>query len=213
MIEKQVHRHLAEGGQWVGPHFTHPHDGLLHAIRSSGSQRSDYVEAIRQRLGSTDPRQRTGAVALLREVLPDIGADRALAALHSAPLEAGIQPAWRIDHGDLEQAAAVALAAHATAADTATLAWLKDLSISRSYRVFLLPSIARLEPDWLLSHVALVRHRDLAVLTALPQSRRAELIAALAPWPPESPSVLTRALWRRLPPAESARLRSLMWPE
>ncbi len=212
MIDKKIHRHLAGSGEWVGPHFTHPHDGLLHAVRSSGAQRPAYVEAIRQRLGSTDHRQRTGAVALLREVLPDIGADRALAALHSAPLDADTPPAWRIEHADLEQAAAVALAAHATAADTATLSWLKQLAIDRPYRVFLLPSIARLDPDWLLSSASLVRHRDLAVLTALPQPRRAELIAALAPWPPESPSVLTRAFWSRLPAPESARLRSLMWP-
>ncbi|MFT5680686.1 MAG: hypothetical protein ACI8RZ_001592 [Myxococcota bacterium] len=213
MLNSRIQKQLSDGSVWTGPNLTHPHDGLLQAVRSAGSQRPAFVEAIRQRLGSTDRRQRTGAVALLREILPDIGADRALAALHSVPLDPGVTPAWRIDHADLEQSAAVALAGHLTAEDTNTLAWLKQLVTGRPYRVFLLGAIARVDPDWLLANAALVSHRNLAVLAALPEPKRAALIAALAPWPPESPSVLTRAFWKRIPPAEATRLRSLMWLE
>ena len=210
-IERQVHRQLQDGSVWSSPHFIDPDDGLKHALRTEAVNRAAYVEALRQRLGSTDLRQRTGAIALLREILPDIGADRALAALHSAPLEPGQRPAWRIEVADLEQAAARALAAAATATDTHTIAWIKRLAVERSYRVFMLVPLARLDPSWLLANSALVGHRHLAILTSLPLERRAELIDALAPWPPEEPSSLTRAFWRRLPPAEASRLRSLIW--
>ena len=109
MIDARIQRQLQDGSEWSSPRHVHPHDGLLEALRTDRAQRLAYVEALRQRLGSTDPRQRTGAIALLREILPDIGADRALAALHSAPLTPGQRPAWRIGAGDLEQAAAHAL--------------------------------------------------------------------------------------------------------
>ena len=212
MLDGRVQRQLQDGSEWHSPRHIHPHDGLLHALRTDPASRPAYVEALRQRLGSTDRQQRTGAIALLREILPDIGADRALAALHSAPLEPGQRPAWRIEVADLEQAAARALAAGATAADTHTIDWLKRLALQRPYRVFLLAPLARLDPDWLLANAALVEHRNLAALTALPAGRRAELIEALAPWPPEQPSLLTRAFWKKVPPAEAARLRALMWP-
>ncbi len=210
-IESKVHRQLQDGSVWYSPHFIDPDDGLKHALRTEPTNRAAYVEALRQRLGSTDLRQRTGAIALLREILPDIGADRALAALHSAPLEPGQRPAWRIEVADLEQAAARALAAGATATDIHTIAWIKQLAIERPYRVFMLVPLARLDPSWLLANSALVDHRHLAILTSLPLERRAELIDALAPWPPEEPSSLTRAFWRRLPPDEAVRLRSLIW--
>jgi hypothetical protein len=213
MIDSSIQRQLSRGDAWVGPDLIHPHDGLLRALRAAGDQRPAFVEALRQRLGSTDLRQRTGAIAALREILPDIGADRALAALHSAPLLPGTAPAWRIDHADLEQSAAVALAAAVTARDPNTLAWLKQLATTRPYRVFLLAAIAGVDPDWILANTGLVSHKNLAVLAALPEPRRAALIAALSPWPPEAPSVLTRSFWSRLPPAEASRLRSLMWPQ
>lgn len=211
MLDARVQRQLQDGSVWSSPQDIHPHDGLLHALRTDRANRAGYVEALRQRLGSTDIRQRTGSLALLSEILPDIGADRALAALYSAPLEPGQKPAWRIEAEDLELVAARSLATGATAADTHTLAWLKRLAVERSYRVFLLAPLARLDPDWVLSHPELVEHRNLAVLTALPASRRAELIASLAPWPPEKPSLLTRAFWKKVPAAEASRLRALMW--
>ena len=196
---------------WVSPHHVHPHDGLLHALRTDHANRAAYVEAIRQRLGSTELQQRTGAIALLHEVLPDIGVDRALSALHSAPLLPGQRPAWRIDVTDLEQAAARAFAACATPADANTIAWLKTLAHHPSHAPFVLSALARLDPDWLLAHPNLVSHTNLAVLAALPPERRFALIDALAPWPPEVPTVLTRLFWKRLPAAESARLRARIW--
>jgi hypothetical protein len=212
-IESKVQRQLQNGSVWYARDFIHPDDGLRLALRTETASRGAYVEALRQRLGSTDLRQRTGAIALLREILPDIGADRALAALQLAPLNPGQQPAWRIEVADLEQAAARALAANATAADIETIDWIKQLAVERDYRVFLLVPLARLDPNWILENAALVSHSSPAILVALPVDRREELIDALAPWPPEEPSPLTRAFWKRLPPAESARLRDRMWPE
>ena len=212
MIDARIYRQLQDGSEWSAPDYVHPHDGLRQALRTAGADRAAFVEALRQRLGSSDLRQRTGAIALLPDYIADIGAERALAALHSMPLEAGEKPAWRIQYADLQQAAAIAIAHHLTAADVHALRWVKDLVVSNVYRLFLLQHIARIDPDWVLANTALVEHRNLAVLTALPVDRRGELIAALAPWPAERPTVLTRAFWKKVPPAEAARLRSMMWP-
>ncbi len=213
LIDSRVQRQFQDGSEWCSRHFIDPDDGLEYALRTEPANRAAYVEALRKRLGSTDLRQRTGAIALLRKILPDIGADRALEALHSAPLEPGQRPAWRIEAADLEEVAARALAAGATAADIHTIAWIKQLAIERSYRVFMLVPLARLDPDWVMANTALVDHQHLAVLTTLPPERRAQFIDALAPWPPEKPTQLTKAFWKRLPPAEAARLRSLIWPD
>ena len=212
-IDSKVQRQLQDGNVWYSPHFIHPDDGLEYALRTEPANRAAYAEALRKRLGSRDERQRTGAIALLREILPYTGADQALAALHSAPLEPGQRPAWQIGTTDLEQAAARALAVGATAADIHTIAWVKQLATERPYRLSLLAPIARLDPDWILANTGLVGHDNHGVLAALPPGRRAEFIAALAPWPPEKPTLLSRAFWKRLPPVEAARLRALIWSE
>ncbi len=211
-IESKVHQQLQNGSVWYSRDCVHPDDGLRNALRTETADRACYVEALRQRLGSTDLRQRTGAIALLDEILPDIGADRALAALRAVPLEPSQQPTWPIGGADLEQAAASALAANATAADTDTIDWVKQLAVERDYRVFLLAHLARLDSDWIFENIKLVSHGNLSILTALPVDRREAFIDALAPWPLEEPSQLSRAFWKRLPPAEAARLRSRMWP-
>jgi hypothetical protein len=211
MIDLRVQRQFEDGSQWVSRHHIHPHDGMLHALRTEPENRADYAEAVRQRLGSTDIRQRTGAIAVLGEVLHDIGGDRALEALQSEVLEPGQRPAWRLEAADLELVAARALAVGASPVDTRTIAWLKQLAIQRPYRVFLLAPLARLDPDWIVANAALVEHDNLAVLIALPVTHRADLIEALRPWPPEKPSLLTRAFWKKVPPAEASRLRSLLW--
>jgi len=211
MIDERVQRQFQDGSEWCHPRYdVDPHDGLSRALRFDVQDRPAIVEALFRRLGSADLRQRTGAISLLREILPDIGADRALAALQSQPLEAGQRPAWRIGGGDLEEAAARALAKAATQDDKNTVAWLKHLAVHRSYRVCVLVDLARLDADFILKNIELVTHQMLAVITALPVDRRAEYIDALAPWPAEQPS--TKAFWKGVAPAEKARLRGLIWP-
>ncbi len=210
MIDQQIQKQFIDGRTWVQREFVDPHDGLLYAIRESGENRPIFVESLRRRLGSTDLRQRTGAIALLGEILPDIGADTALEALLTTPLDAGVKPAWRIVHADLKQCAAVALARQVTQKDTVTLAWLKKLAKSRIYNNFLLSDIARLDPDWILANAEIINHNNLKVLTSIPHSRRGELIAALAPWPTEPQSPSADYFWKQLPPEEADRLQTLI---
>jgi hypothetical protein len=211
----RIRAQLETGAVWSEPDTIHPHDGLIRAIRASGPERPAFAAAIVACLASHDLRVRTGAVAALREVVADLGADEVARVLRDdASLFRGVRPSWRIESDDLEHAAAMAVAAGVNARDTTAIAWLREVARERPWGGFVLPALARVDGDWLVAHAAgLVTHAHLGVLAALPPALRAPLIHALAPWPPEQPTVLTRAFWSRLPADEAERLRALRWPK
>ncbi|MEO1211049.1 MAG: hypothetical protein AAFX78_16105 [Cyanobacteria bacterium J06638_20] len=209
-LRRQIERHLEGHLKWLDRDHVHRQDGLRQAIRSStGDERAVYAEALCQLLGSPDMRHRTGAIAVLEDVMPPVTSDRALACLEPIPTQ---PPAWEIGYPSLEQAAAVTLATKATSEDVNTIAWLKNLVLQRPYANSLWGHIARLDPAWVIQQAHQVDHQVLAVIAALPESQRAAYIAAKAPWPAEVPTLLTRAFWRKLPEPEANRLRSLMYP-
>ncbi|MEO1148037.1 MAG: hypothetical protein AAFY26_20840 [Cyanobacteria bacterium J06638_22] len=209
-LRSQIERHLEGQLVWLERDHVHLHDGLSQAIRrSTSAERGVYAEALCQLLSSSDIRHRTGAIAVLTDVMPPLRSDRALACLGQIPAQL---PAWDIGYPSLEQAAAIALAANATPEDARTIAWLKSLVLQRSYADFLWIHLARLDPEWLMKQAHHIGHNVLGVIAALPESQRAAYIAAKAPWPPEVPTVLTRAFWKKLPEGEAQRLRSLMYP-
>ncbi|MEM7735278.1 MAG: hypothetical protein AAF267_05750 [Deinococcota bacterium] len=210
-LRKQVEQQFEYGTVWQGRDFVYPHDGLVQSIRqASPATRADYAEVIRQLLWSDDLRHRTGAIAVLDEVMPPLTAAEVLANLEQPPQQA---PAWPIGDKDLEQSVAITLASNATQDDINTLEWLKTLSLERDYAVFLWCHLARLDSAWTVAHAQHVNHSTLAVIAALPEVDRENYIKAKAPWPEEEPSVLTKAFWKQLPPQEAARLRALMYPE
>lgn len=211
-ILAQVHKQLVDGSVWVSREHMHNHDGLIEAIRAAGPDRKAYAAAVLACLGDPDVRVRTGAVAALREVIGELGADTIVAALKE-PLLRGVKPAWRIEHDDLEQTAAVVVAAAVKPADKSAIAWLRTIAANRDWGHFALLGLARVDGDWLVANArGLVPHSYIGVLEALRPELRAKLIQALAPWPPEAPTFLTNAFWKRLPAAEATRLRALMWP-
>lgn len=209
-LRSQIECHLEGQLVWLERDHVHLHDGLSQAIRrSTSAERVVYAEALCQLLSSPDIRHCTGAIAVLTDVMPPLRSDRALSCLGQIPAQ---PPAWEIGYPSLEQAAAIALAAKATPEDDKTIEWLKSLVLQRSYADFLWVHLARLAPEWLLQQVHHIEHKVLGVIAALPESQRAAYIVAKAPWPPEAPTVLTRAFWKKLPESEAQRLRSLMYP-
>lgn len=209
-LRQQIECHLEGQLVWLERDHVHRHDGLSQAIRGSTlAEREIYAEALCQLLESTDMRHRTGAIAVLTDVMPPLQSDRALACLGQISTQ---PPAWDIGYPSLEQAAAIALATKATPDDEKTLEWLKALVLQRPYADFLWAHLARLDPTWLLRQAHHIGHQVLGVIAALPPAHRAAYIAAKAPWPPEKPTVLTRAFWQTLPTEEVQQLRSLMYP-
>ena len=209
-LRQQIEGLLEGDLVWLARDYVHRHDGLSQAIRgSTPAERETYAEALCPLLGSTDIRHRTGAIAVLTDVMPPLRSDRALACLGQIPTQ---PPAWPIGYPSLEQAAAIALATKATPNDENTLAWLKSLVLQRQYADFLWVHLARLDPAWLMQQAHHIGHKALGVIAALLPTHRAAYIAAKAPWPPEAPTVLTRAFWQKVPKAEAQQLRSLMYP-
>ena len=213
-IPKMVATQLADGTVWQGRDLVHNHDGLLRAILDSGTQRPLYAAAVFALLPSGDLRLRTGAIGVLHEVVPDIGAGKLAALLRNGEsLFRGVRPAWRISAEDLEQAAAMAIAAGVNPGDTVAIGWLRRMAKERSWGAYALNVLARVDGDWIVVNAkGLVPHNHLGVLSALRTKLRAPFIDALAPWPPEVPALLTRAFWKKVPPAEATRLRQRMWP-
>ena len=189
-LRQQIEGHLEGDLVWLARDHVHRHDGLSQAIRGSTSaEREIYAEALCSLLGSTDIRHRTGAIAVLTDVMPPLQSDLALACLGQIPTQ---PPAWPIGYPSLEQAAAIALATKATPNDENTLAWLKSLVLQRQYADFLWVHLARLDPAWLMQQAHHIGHKALGVIAALLPTHRAAYIAAKAPWPP-APQMLPKA--------------------
>ena len=209
-LRSQIERHLEGQLVWQGRDHVHRHDGLSQAIRcSTPTEREEYAEALCQLLESTDIRHRTGAVAVLTDVMPPLRSDQVLACLGKISAQ---PPAWNIGYPSLAQATAIALAAKATPDDEKTIEWLKNLALQGHYADFLWVHLARLDPAWLLQQAHHVGHQVLGVARQSPPAHRTAYIAAKAPWPPEVPTVLTRSFWKTLPENEAKRLRALMYP-
>lgn len=222
-IPQRVRQQLESGAVWRSRDDTHPHDGLLRAIRSAGTERPVYAAAVLALLTSDDLRHRTGAVGVLFEVVRDLGAGRVAGVLRdNVALLRGVRPAWPIGEDDLEHAAIMAVAPHVKADGSGAIQWLREqlpriaaaADPDQPWISAVLVALARVDTDWFLAHaVSHTNHAQIELIKALPIERRAAYIAAKAPWPPEQPDSLTRFFWKGFPPEESARLRALMWPE
>lgn len=212
---QQIRQQLTGSPLWGGPEAIHPHDGLSQALRSAGAQRLLMVAATFALLTDSDLRVRTGVVAVLREIIVDIGAGKVASQLRdNEALFRGISPAWRIEHDDLEQVAALAVATGLKPYDTQALDYLRRIAQERHWGFYVLESLARQDADWLIAHAkGLVPHDHLGVLGALSPAQQEQLIDVLAPYPPEKPSFFTKAFWNQRPSEEAARLRRRMWPE
>lgn len=105
-IASDIEYQLKTGSVWYDRDSVHRHDGLIRAMRKAGPDRRMFAEAVLALLPSPDVELRTGAVAALGEVLPELGRGRVAAALRdAAPLLKGVRPAWDIGCADLGQAA------------------------------------------------------------------------------------------------------------
>jgi hypothetical protein len=213
-IPRLVEKQLTDGSVWTHRDFMHHHDGLLAAIRSSGSERPLYAASVLAALLSPDLRVRTGAVGVLDEIVGDVGADRVATILRdNEALFRGVKPAWRISAEDLEQAATMAVASGVQAGDTTAIAWLRKVARDRKWGAYAFNALARVDGDWLVANArGLVPHTHLGVLSNLRPDLRFRYIDAQAPWPAEKPDFFTKAFWSGLSTEEAARLRGRMWP-
>lgn len=222
-IPLQIRQQLESGSVWQGPGDTHPHDGLLRAIRTAGADRSIYSATVLALLSSDDLRHRTGAVGVLFEVARELGAGRVAAVLRAnVALHRGVRPAWPIGEPTLEQAAILAVAPHAKADGSGAIEWLRGLvpliaaesEKDQPWISAVLVALAKVDTEWFLRNTqGVTTHAQIELIKALPVGSRAAYIRRMAPWPPEIPDSLTRFFWKGFPPEESSRLRALMWPE
>ncbi|MEI7823166.1 MAG: hypothetical protein WCK55_19825 [Verrucomicrobiota bacterium] len=212
-IPALVLRQLQTGSVWTDRDFMKNHEGLRVAVAAAGSARGVYAAAILGCLASEDLLVRTGAVAVLDAVARDLGAERITTVLQAFPERfRGVKPAVPIAFADLEWAAVAAYQDTVGPNDTKTLAYFREVAESQSWRMFVLPALARFDGDWVVAHARLVAHDNFAVLWALSPANRRKLIAALSPYPPEKPDPFGLNPWEDFPAEETRALRALMWP-
>ena len=96
-LADDVRRQFEDGSVWYGKDLVDPHDGLILAFNQLDTDCPALAAAIFACLSSPDVRQRTGAVALLGEIVPYVGADVVAARVAAnEPLFREVAPAWRI---------------------------------------------------------------------------------------------------------------------
>jgi len=214
-ISDLIRQQLTHGSVWVDKDAVHPQDGLSQALRASGAERPEFVAALFAMLSDDSLPVRTGVVAVLREIVSDIGAGNVARVLNAQrTLFEGVAPAWRIQHLDLEQVAAIAVASGLKAGDHYGIQYLREISRERDWGFFVLDALARVDGQWLVDHAkGLVSHDHLGVLEALSPDLQLRLIDILSPYPPELSDFYTQAFWKRLPPDLAQQLRARMWPE
>lgn len=215
-IPVQVRRQLEGAGPWSDRDDREPVDGLVRALRGAGALRPTFAASVLLLLEDDDLRVRSGAIAALPEVAQDLGAAHLCAVLErSAERFRGVSAEGAtVLHPDLYHALLAAIAKAAAPGDERALMHLRPAAREPGWGSRLLPDLARLDPEWLLTHAAeLVPHRSVGVLFALSPAQRLELVRRLAPYPAEQRTQLGAGFWGRFDPEEAQLLQRHMWPE
>lgn len=198
-----VRKQLEAGAVWIEKHDHGDLDGLTRAVREAGELLPSFARAIQELLSDEDHAIRTGAVAMLPEVMEEIGARALVDLLEAHPgLYRGVKPARKfpLHYDDLAGAMLVAIGRVTVPIDTRSIEVLRVAARGAHARE-VVSSLARIDAGWLCDHAACVPRRTLgAVLLGLPTpEHRERLVRALAPWPEsERGQILAKRYWDML---------------
>jgi hypothetical protein len=181
-----VRKQIRYGTVWIHKHDYDNLDGLTRAVRESGELRPAFARAILKLLSAKDRTVRSCSVAMLPEVLEDIGAPALVDLLETSPgLYYQVEPSCssNLHYDDLAGALLVSIGRAAEPDDARSIAVLRKATEGK-HAWEVASSLARIDADWLIDHADRVPRDVLgAMLLNLPTAEHRErLVHALAPW-------------------------------
>lgn len=213
-LKREIRNQLLHGSTWGEKNDLWPYEGLERQLLSANPQeRSALVAACQTLLTDPHPQVRTGIVAILSEIAPDVGAEWLYSQLINHPqLFVQVAPEGaNLPHPSLDKEILLAITQVVKATDQNIIAYLRKAARIPDWGSWLLPTLAKVDSNWLVAHAAeLVPHRVVSVLLPLSPEQRRQVIAQLAPWPAEILAKLSPAFWRQFEPAEAQALQALM---
>lgn len=208
-LERRVLEQLQGRGRWGGRDDYTPADGVVHAIRSSPDAGAWFETALLTALDSDDVGVRAGAISALG-ALRAPSAPALLDALRRSPdrfVDVPFPPERRQSRS-LEDALAGLIARAVQPDELLSVYWLQHRARTRGC-VNALLALARVTPDWVLTHAKPGAHRGLVIGLLRNLARRedrAALIAALGPWSDEDAArVLGEPAWGLIPISDEER--------
>lgn len=115
-----------------------------------------------------------------------------------------------LNQPDLEKEILIAIAEAARPADTRALNLLRKAARESGWGIWLIPSLARIDGDWLCQHTEIIPHRMISVLPPLTPGQREIVVRNLAPWPGDVVAGISSDFWSQFPPEEAKHLKKLM---
>ncbi|MGE3727650.1 MAG: hypothetical protein AB7I41_18980 [Candidatus Sericytochromatia bacterium] len=212
--KSEIRNQLLDGSPWGEKNDLWPYEGLeRQLLAASPEERSALVQACQALITDADPQVRTGIVAILSEIAPDVGSDWLYSQLtHHPQLFVQVAPEGaQLPHPSLDKEILLAMAQVVKATDQTVIAYLREAARIPDWGTWLLPTLAKVDSNWLVANAAeLVPHKVVSVLVPLSPKQRRQIIAQLAPWPQETLDNISAQFWRQFEPAEAQALQALM---
>jgi hypothetical protein len=216
-VSSLVRKQLEIGNVWADKYDQDNLDGLTRAIRDSGELQPVFARAIVGLLSDKRLAMRTGAVAMLPEVLGEIDAAALIDLLQTRPeLYYRKKPSrkYPMFYDDLAEAILVSIGRATEPGDARSIEFLREAAKGERAWV-VVSSLASIDADWLCANATLVPRNTLgSVLLSLPTpEHREQLVRALAPWPEsEREQVVAKRYWDTLKfdQAEIDKLKSII---
>ena len=212
--KNEIRKQLLDGSPWGEKNDLWPYEGLERQLLSANpEERSALVQACQALITDADAQVRTGIVAILSEIAPDVGAEWLYSQLLNHPqLFVQVAPEKaKLPHPSLDKEILLAMAQVVKANDQRIIAYLREAARIPDWGTWLLPTLAKVDSDWLVANAAeLVPHQVVSVLLPLSPAQRKKLVLALAPWPQETLEHISTQFWRQFEPAEAQALQALM---
>ena len=205
-----IRKQIFEGTVWNHPSYEESIEGLAQAFH--GADRAAMVAACAELLTDPDVRIRSGISTVLSHLTQDLGTEWLVTLLEGRPeLYVGVEPVGaRLNQPDLEKEILIAIAEAAQPGESRSINLLRKAAHEPGWGIWLLPTLARIDGEWLSGHSELIPHRMISVLPPLTPDQREKVVLSLAPWSADVVAGISSGFWSQFSPEEAKHLQKLM---
>lgn len=210
VAKELIRKQISIGTVWTHPDYYDNADGLAQAFH--GADREPMVTACIDLLTDPDVVVRSAIISALSHLTEGRGAEWLTAIVEEHPeLYVGVEPVGtQLNQPDLEKEIIIAIAEAIQPGDLRSLEYLRKQATAPMPNIWVLPTLAKIDGDWLCEHASLVPYRMVSVLLFLNTKQREKLVHALAPWPVDILEQISSEFWNQLPHEEAESLQKII---